>query len=124
MPKKPLSPERKISAQVKRLSLTLTQLKKAIDDQGGSLSLSVPLKRKGDFVRLIIRCRRLDVPEAWAMALLHHNVRIDGIDFHVKDYTASDGTRRLGWHRDLWKAGIMFQGFVFILLDLKHWISS
>lgn len=91
MPRKPVSQERKISAQVKRLGLTLTELKAAIDSGNGELKRDIRLNRKGDFVRLIIRCKRKDLPECWAMSMLHKNVCIETIDYHTTDYIDTEG---------------------------------
>ena len=81
--------------------MTLAQLKAEIDAADGDLRLTYQLNRRGESIRLIIRCKNRSVPEAWAMAMLYQNVRFDCIDFHQTDYRDADGTRRLGWHRDL-----------------------
>jgi hypothetical protein len=105
MPRKPLSQERKISAQAKKLGLTLAELKAEIDAGNGQLKRDIRLNRKGNFIRLIIRCRRKDLPECWAMAMLHKNVCIETIDFHQTDYRDTEGIKRIGWHRDLREYG-------------------
>jgi hypothetical protein len=71
MTRKPLSQERKIGAQVKKPDLTLTELKAEIDAGNGQLKRDIKLNRKGDCIRLIIKCERKDLPERWAMSMLH-----------------------------------------------------
>lgn len=41
------------------------------------------------------------IPEAWSCSLIMFNVKVDGIDFHVK---ADDGRGGIckGWHRHEW----------------------
>ena len=105
MPRKPPRQERKISAQAKKLGLTLAELKAEIDAGKGQLKHDIRLNRKGDVVRLIIRCKRNDLPECWAMSILHRNVCIETIDYHTTDYYDTEGIRRIGWHRDLREYG-------------------
>lgn len=100
MAKKPLSPERKLSAKRKHLGLTLTQLKGLIDSADGNFRHPLVIGPKEE-VRLIVRCKHVNIPECWAMAMLQHNVRFDGIDYHTTIYKDGSGAQRLGWHRDL-----------------------
>jgi hypothetical protein len=95
MPRKPLSQERKISAQAKNLGITLTELKAEIDAGNGELKRHIRLNRQGDFIRLVIRCKRKDLPECWAMSMLHKNVCIETIDFHKTDYWDTEGIKAL-----------------------------
>ncbi len=105
MPRKSASQERKIGKQSKKLGLTLAELKDEIDATRGYLDHAITLNRKGDFVRLIIRCKRKDLPECWAMSMLHKNICIETIDYHTSDYVDTEGIRRIGWHRDLREYG-------------------
>jgi hypothetical protein len=51
-------------------------------------------------LRLNINCQS-KIPEGWAVALKLHKSRIDGIDYE-STFTASGGTRGVGWHRHQW----------------------
>lgn len=99
-----------------RRSLSIYQ--RAIQERksiGMSLSaVSAAIKSKGEFrstltsrirgctVGVTIRCKRLNLPQAWEMCLVANSVAVDKIDFHRKAWDESDITS-VGWHKHVWR---------------------
>jgi hypothetical protein len=62
--------------------------------------------RVGRGRKILIKLRlcipyRCEIPEAWSCSLIMFNVKVDGIDYHVKAPDGRGGTCR-GWHRHEW----------------------
>jgi hypothetical protein len=74
-------------------------------ERDGTFDEIVKVRGIAGITRLIIRSRGL-IPEAWAMALLFNQERVDGIDWEhvVRDHRGAKFNCK-GWHRHIWKPG-------------------
>jgi hypothetical protein len=105
MPRKPLTPEERVRRQVKPLDVTFAELKAEIDSAGGDLRRAIKMKGQSGSLRLMIRCKKTNIPASWGMSLILDGSMIDCVHFHVTDYLNTDGFKRIGWHRDLMESG-------------------
>jgi hypothetical protein len=106
MPPNRASPEERILLAVKRLNLSMGQIREKMDATGGDLkhALSVPGLR-GE-LRIQVRCRS-DAAASWSMSVIllgnRFNGRIDCIDWEGL-FKTMDGGQGSGFHRHIWSA--------------------
>ena len=105
MPRKPLTREQKVRQQNKPLGITFAELKAEIDAAEGDLRKPIKLARQSGSLRLMIRCKNVNIPVSWGMSLILDNAMIDCVHFHRMPYSNTDGAKRVGWHRDLMDGG-------------------
>jgi hypothetical protein len=102
MPSTPLSLQEQVLKEPKYLPYTMAQVKEEIDTQRGNFSSPLTVRRKRLAVKLSMRCKRPDLPEACTMSIVLNNVPISYIDWHRTEFVGIDGARQIGWHRHVW----------------------
>jgi hypothetical protein len=104
MASKPIPVEEKVLRQTKVLEMTMGELQVALDDNSGTLKALLAVRTKGCVVKLVLRCKRPDIPATWAMIVVLNGIPITWIDWHRFEYTDTAGVRRIGWHKHCWSA--------------------
>ena len=102
MRKRAKSVEKLIAADIKRLPLTFSELKCELDMSQGDFRSALKIKRKCATLKLVLRCKRPDLPEACTMAVVLGTTAITYIDWHRVEFIGIDGMREMGWHQHVW----------------------
>jgi hypothetical protein len=105
-----LSPEQRLIETEKRLDLTLTEVKLAMDENDGLLRNAVlHVPRIRGQLRLNVRCRS-QLPGAWQMSIVLYSPRFDGrldcIDWEGQ-FVDVNGQIGSGFHRHIWDHAVM-----------------
>jgi len=102
MARRPLTIEQKARLLSKGLSASLGEIEHALK-RDGVFQGTAKARGVSAVIRVIVRAKS-PIPEAWAMAVLFDNERIDGIDWHLTfdDHRGPKFPGR-GWHRHVWK---------------------
>ena len=77
------SPEEHVRRAAKQIDFSFGSLEEFLSENGGNFSARAKIRGRSDYVRIVIRVRRADMPVSWAMATLLNDQRIDGIDWEL-----------------------------------------
>ena len=98
------SPEEHVSRAAKQIDFSFGSLDEFLSENGGNFSARAKIRGRSDYVRIVIRVRRADMPVSWAMAILLNDQRVGGIDWEarVEDHRGKQHNCQ-GWHQHIWK---------------------
>ena len=107
MSKKSISTQEHVRGAVKQIDFSFGSLEEFLSENGGNLSARAKVRGRSDYVRIVVRVRRGDMPVSWAMSTLLNDQRVDGIDWELKveDHRGKQHHCK-GWHRHVWNARI------------------